>query len=43
MTNFNKLFNAVNELCDLRENAADICEHGAAAGFSVFTYYSDTW
>ena len=43
MTNFNKLFNAVNELCDLQENAADICEHGAASGFSGFTYYSDTW
>ena len=39
----NKLFNAVNDLCDLEENAADICEHGAASGFSGFTYYSDTW
>ena len=40
MTN---LFNAVNELCNLEENAADICEHGASAGFSGFIYYSDTW
>ena len=38
-----KLFNAVNEICDLSENAADICEHGADAGFSGFIYYSDTW
>ena len=38
-----KLFNAVNELCNLEENAADICEHGADAGFSGFIYYSDTW
>ena len=39
----NILFDAVNEICDLSENAADICEHGADAGFSGFIYYSDTW
>lgn len=36
------LFNAVNEICDLSENAQDICEHGAGNGFTGFTYYTDT-